>query len=295
MDHSPKDLPVDKNDALRALLSSPAVTMMHHDLDSRLSTIRIKGKAEPVLFFIQSELVGWVRIEGINAIWRYGSMRTGGSSLPRRLGDPFQNHSRALTDAVDAAWREIRPEWPAVGSKDGEEEVFAASIEAGQRPESWSKAIVAQESMVSGFGEETTAISSPPAAESVARDAGSPFETEFSPYRHDRVRHPAAPGVVESQLDGRILETVHPTAAPAVIGAIALFLATLPMPYEFYVLLHVVVPAMAIWICSIASGQKKGGWVVRSPLRPYYGTRSFPSKCHGAPGYFPTSLAQPCS
>ncbi|MDQ1053068.1 hypothetical protein QE394_000996 [Arthrobacter sp. SORGH_AS 212] len=94
----------------------------------------------------------------------------------------------------------------------------------------------------------------------------SPYETEFNPYRHDSIRRPAAPRITEQQLDGRILETVYPAAAPAAIGAIALVLAILPMPYEFYVLLRVAVPAMAIWICTIAGGQKKTGWVVSLAL-----------------------------
>jgi hypothetical protein len=90
----------------------------------------------------------------------------------------------------------------------------------------------------------------------------SPYETEFNPFRHDSIWKPAAPGFTEQQLDGRILETVHPAAVPAWVGAIALFLAILSMPYEFYVLLRLVVPAMAIWVCTIAGGQKKTGCVV---------------------------------
>lgn len=76
---------------------------------------------------------------------------------------------------------------------------------------------------------------------------------------HDRTRHPAAPGYSEKQLEGRVLETLHPAVIPSSIGAVAMFMAILPMPYEFYVLLRWVGPAVAIW--TVAGGQKKTGWV----------------------------------
>lgn len=103
----------------------------------------------------------------------------------------------------------------------------------------------------------------PPAPDRPSTQTPGPlYETEFSPYVHSTARHPAAPGYTERHLDGRILETVHPAVMPASIGGAALVLAILQMPYEFYVLLRWVVPAMAIWICTIASGQKRTGWVV---------------------------------
>lgn len=243
---------MDKIAALTALKKSPHVMVMHHDIEVDLSTITVRGVREPVLFIGQSELIGWIRMEGTNAVWRYGSLLTGGSSQPHSLGDPSQDGGLEAARAVDAAWSEIKPEWPPVGCADGEPERFAACIEAGELPAQWSKAIMPQE--------PTTASQQPP-AQGAGTGSDSPFATDFNPYRHDQTRHPAASGLTEQQLDGRILESVYPAAAPAAIGAIALFLAILEMPYEFYVLLRVAVPAMAIWICTIASGQKKTGWI----------------------------------
>lgn len=251
---------------LKTVMSSTWIAMMHHDIMTRIAFIPFRGASEPVLIIEQSELVGWVRMEGTDAIWRYGSILTGTASTPRNLGNPLTDDGRAIAQAVDLAWAEIQPEWPPAG-EDGEHERFAAAIEAGERPAPWSEAAVVEASEVEApqyvYRPVPPAAAPQPAPQASSQALpDSPYETEFSPYRHDRTRHPAAPGITEEQLDGRILETVYPAAAPAAIGATALFLAILSMPYEFYVLLRVAVPAMAIWICTIASGQKKNGWIV---------------------------------
>lgn len=240
--------------------------MMHHDITTRIAFIPFHGAAEPVLIIEQSELVGWVRMEGTDAIWRYGSMLTGSSPMPRNLGNPLSDEGRAISGAVDLAWAEVKPEWPPVGSKDGEHECFAAAIESGERPVLWSKAAVEAPQYVYRSAVLETQTADIETNEGNPEPSDSPFATEFSPYLHDRERHPAAPGYSEQQLDGRILQTVHPATVPAVIGGVALFIAVLPMPYEFYVLLRWVVPAMAIWMCTIAAGHKRTGWVVAFAL-----------------------------
>lgn len=184
-------------------------------------------------------------------------MLTGGSSAPQPLGN-LNDDGRSLANAVDKAFDEIGPTWPPMGGDAGEPGRFVAAIEAGRRPPLWSQApVVSLQQFVQPV--PPTAAAGQPGPQALA---DLPYETEFSSYRHDRIRHPASLGITEEQLGGRITETVHPAAAPAAIGAITLFLAILPMPYEFYVLLRVAVPAMAIWICTIASGQKKTGWIV---------------------------------
>jgi hypothetical protein len=73
---------VDKVATLKALSSSPTIGLLHHDVISRVAFIPFRGSTEPVLIFEQFELVGWLRLEGKNVIWRYGSMLTWGRSCP---------------------------------------------------------------------------------------------------------------------------------------------------------------------------------------------------------------------
>ncbi|MDQ1053067.1 hypothetical protein QE394_000995 [Arthrobacter sp. SORGH_AS 212] len=60
---------MDKLDALKTLQSSAYLTL-HHDIGVDLATITVRGVREPILLIEQSELVGWIRIEGPNAVWR---------------------------------------------------------------------------------------------------------------------------------------------------------------------------------------------------------------------------------
>jgi hypothetical protein len=253
---------VDKFATFKAVLSSGCLVTRHHDIADHTGFITRYGAVEPVLIFEQSELVCWIRMEGEIAIWRYGNMLTGTLSTPRSLGNPLADDSSAVLDAIDAAWSEVEPEWPPEGT-DGEPERFVASVEAGLTPARWSMAIDAEPEEGAVHAQETVKVpgsyrSPPPlpAPASPPLPADSPYATEYNPYRHDRKRYPAAPGYSEQQLDGRILETVHPGAVPAVVGGVALFLAVMPMPYEFYILLHWVVPAMAIWMGTLASRHK---------------------------------------
>ncbi|AOT05732.1 DUF6804 family protein [Arthrobacter sp. U41] len=70
---------------------------------------------------------------------------------------------------------------------------------------------------------------------------------------------------------------------PAIIGAFFLLVGFLGAPYEFYVVLRWAVTSMAIWMCTIASGQKRTVWLVAfigvallfNPLIPIYMTREF--------------------
>ena len=134
MGRLPKDLSVDKEAALKTLRSSPFIALQHPDISTRLTRIRIRAEMEPVLLFWQSEAVGWIRMEGNNAVWRFGSMITGGSSMPRALGDPLVDEGRSVAEAIGLAWVQIKPESPSVESQGGEPERFAGSIEAGERP-----------------------------------------------------------------------------------------------------------------------------------------------------------------
>jgi hypothetical protein len=117
----------------------------------------------------------------------------------------------------------------------------------------------------------------PPAAST------QPEPVKFSPYLHTRERHPAASSFTEQQLDDVPLITVYPAVIPAIIGAFFLFVGFLGAPYEFYVVLRWAVTSMAIWMCTIASGQKRTVWVAAftsvallfNPLIPINMTREF--------------------
>lgn len=106
---------------------------------------------------------------------------------------------------------------------------------------------------------------------------------EFSPYLHTRERHPAAKGFSEHQLDGIPLITVYPAAIPSVIGAFFLLVGFLGAPHLFYVVLRWAVTSIAVWMCTIASGQKRNVWVVAftgiallfNPFIPANMTREF--------------------
>jgi hypothetical protein len=106
---------------------------------------------------------------------------------------------------------------------------------------------------------------------------------EFSAYLHTRERHPAASGFSEQQLDDVPLITVYPAVIPSIIGAFFLVVGFLGAPYEFYVVLRWAVTSMAIWMCIIASGQKRTVWVVAftsmallfNPFIPISMTREF--------------------
>jgi hypothetical protein len=106
---------------------------------------------------------------------------------------------------------------------------------------------------------------------------------EFSPYLHTRERYPAARGFSEQQLDDVPLITVYPAIIPSVIGAFFLLVGFLGASYEFYVVLRWAVTSMAIWMCTIASGQKRTVWVVAftgmallfNPFIPISMTREF--------------------
>lgn len=244
---------MDKSSILRALLASPFITGLDEEITMRISVLNLHNSAEPALIFCQSHAVGWIRIDGDNAIWRYGNMLTGESSLSRSLGHPLQDGGRVVARAFEEAWEELNPDWSPPPPKGREPEYFAARIENGQfnsMPPRPAPNVV------------SAAPKSQPSLPLPGAPTDSPYETEFNPYRHDRTRYPAAPGFRDQQLDGRILETVQPAVAPAVIGGVALFVAVLPMPYEFYVLLRWIVPAMAIWMCTIANGHKRTSWVI---------------------------------
>lgn len=244
---------MDKIATLRALLSSIEIHMLHYESHERIAFVPVRGAAEPVAIFEQAELVCWVRLVGDTAIFRYGSMRTNLVSQPQALGDPWRDGVRdAIAEAVNQAWDEINPARPPAGSSAGEPERFVASVEAGEMILPPPAALAAAPRAAA----QAVAATQVPAASDE-----SPYAVEFNAFRHDSVRYPAAPGYSEQQLEGRILETVHPAAVPAVIGAVVMFMAVLPMPYEFYVLLRWAVPAMAIWMCIVAGGQKKRGWV----------------------------------
>jgi hypothetical protein len=110
-----------------------------------------------------------------------------------------------------------------------------------------------------------------------------PEPVEFSPYLHTRERFPAAKGFTEQQLDDVPLITVYPAVVPAIIGGFFLLVGWLGAPYEFYVVLRWAVTAMAIWMSTIASGQKRTYWVVAftcvallfNPIIPLNMTREF--------------------
>lgn len=110
-----------------------------------------------------------------------------------------------------------------------------------------------------------------------------PGPVEFSPYLHTRERFPAAKGFTEQHLDDVPLITVYPAVVPAIIGGFFLLVGWLGAPYEFYVVLRWAVTAMAIWMCTIASGQKRTFWVVVftsmallfNPIIPLVMTREF--------------------
>lgn len=89
-----------------------------------------------------------------------------------------------------------------------------------------------------------------------------PAPVRFSPYIHTTERFPAAKGFAEHQLEGVPLMTVYPAVVPAIIGGFFLLVGWLGASYEFYVVLRWAVTAMAIWMCTIASGQKRTLWVV---------------------------------
>jgi hypothetical protein len=113
--------------------------------------------------------------------------------------------------------------------------------------------------------------------------SGESEPVEFSPYLHTWERHPAANGFSEQQLDEIPLITVYPAVIPSVIGAFFLLVGFLGAPYEFYVVLRWAVTSMAIWMCTIARGQKRTVWVVAftgiallfNPFIPVNMTREF--------------------
>jgi hypothetical protein len=246
--------PVDKFAQLMALMSTTEFKSLRSDVNRQVSGIYVNGVVEPFLVFSWSDFVGWIRLEGTDAVWRYGSLRTGRASLPRRLGD-LTKYYLPFVMAFGDAVIEVQLVEPSVDPAGGEPEEFVRSIENGQTPPAWSRAFPDPDG--------TAQLSSLPVAASMpAPPATTQPAVEFSPYLHSRDRYPAACGFTEQQLNGVPLMTVYPAVIPAIIGGIFLFVAFLGAPYEFYVVLRWAVSAMAIWICTIASGQHRTGWVV---------------------------------
>lgn len=179
--------------------------LVHSDvLDNITQIIVVNGVPVPFLVLSYSDFVGWNRIEGDNAVWRFGSLRTGRASVPQLVGDLNRDEGAVVVDAISQGIHAVRPVGPPAGPAEYEPEEFIRCIENHQTPPAWSQALPA---------------TSRPTAE------GAPISTplvEFNPYMHSMERHPAAPGLTEGQLDNVPLVTVHPTAVPAVIGAVLL-------------------------------------------------------------------------
>lgn len=242
------------------------------DVLDEIKQIEVKGAPEPVLVLSYSEFVGWVRFEGDNAVWRYGSLRTGYASVTQLVGDLNRDEGTVVVDAISHGFREVCPEpgWP-VGPADGEPEEFIRCIENNESPPPWSEAPA-----------DVVPASRPPVAapEPVATQAP---RVEFNPFLHSTKRHPAASGFTDEQLNEVPLVTVHPATVPAAIGAVSLLLALLGGPYELYVVMRWAVTAMATWMFVVAAGQKRTLWtvvftaiaVLFNPLIPVYATREF--------------------
>lgn len=106
---------------------------------------------------------------------------------------------------------------------------------------------------------------------------------EFNAFLHTRELHPPAKGFSEQQLNNVPLITVYPAVIPAIIGAFFLLVGFLGAPYEFYVVLRWAVTSMAIWMLTIASGQKRSLWtfvficmaLLFNPIMPINMTRDF--------------------
>lgn len=263
---------VDRTGQLTAFVSTTRFKFIHDDVESSIARIDVNGLSQPVLVLSYSDFVGWVRFEGGNAVWRYGSLRTGRASMPQLVGDLNRDEGAVVVDAISYAIREVGPEWPPVGTADCEPEEFIQNVESNRTPRPWSKAI-AEIGTAIPRKEVTAPAPAPPPTPHV----------EFNPYLHTRERHPAAPGVTEDQLNDVPLVTVHPATVPAVIGALFLFLAILGGPYELFVVMRWAVTSMAIWMAIVAGGQKRTPWVVVfaaiallfNPIIPFYATREF--------------------
>ncbi|MEV4988422.1 DUF6804 family protein [Pseudarthrobacter sp. LMD1-1-1.1] len=264
-----------KREKFSAFTSSIQFQVVHGDLNRQVVPIYVNGVSEPILVLSYSDFVGWIRLEGGAAVWRYGSLRTGGVSSPRAVGN-LETKAGPIIDAIAASVREVGPVSPAVNPVDGEPAEFVRSIENGQRPPAWSRSPRTFDRNDRG--------SAPAAAPKPSVDALHPQPAvEFSPYIHTLERNPAAPGFTEKQLDGAPLITVYPAVIPSVIGAFFLVVAFLGAPYEFYVVMRWAVSAMAIWMCVIAGQQKRTAWglvfaaaaLLFNPLIPVTATRDF--------------------
>lgn len=259
---------MDHTSQFNKFLSTTHFKFIHDDMQGSVARIDLNGVPQPVLVLCYSDFVGWVRFEGDNAVWRYGSLRTGGSSLPQLVGDLNRDEGAVVVDAISYGIREVEPEWPPFGPADGEPEEFIRNIESNRSPQPSSTAVA--EVATATPRTEGTAPSPTP-------------RVEFNHYLHTWERHPAAPGVAEVQLNDVPLVTVHPATVPAVIGAIFLFMAILGGSYELFVVMRWAVTAMAIWMAVVAGNLAKTPWVVVfvaiallfNPIIPFYATREF--------------------
>jgi hypothetical protein len=262
---------MERNMQLAAFVSTTEFKLMHSDVADSITWIDVNGIPEPVLVLSYSDFVGWVRYEGANAIWRYGSLRTGRASVPQLVGDLNRDDGTVVLNAISHGIREVDPEWPPAGPDDGEPEEFIRSIENGRAPSVWSRTIPG------------TVPATPRFVNSAPLPGSAPTPVEFNPYLHTRERHPAAPGFTDAQLNDVPLVTVHPATVPAAIGAAFLFLAVISGPYELFVVVRWAVTAMAIWTSVVAGAQKRTLWVVVfiaiailfNPLIPFFATREF--------------------
>lgn len=263
---------MDRISQLNTFVSTTLFKVMHSDVLDTITRIDVNGVPEPVLVLSYSDFVGWVRFEGDNAVWRYGSLRTGHASTPQLVGDLNRDEGAVVVAAISHAITEVGPEWPPAGPADGEPEEFIRNIESSRTPPPWSKAIAGVAPAIPR-SEVTAPVPAPAPAPRV----------EFNPYLHTMERYPAASGVTEEQLNDAALVTVHPATLPAVVGALFLFLAILGGPYELFVVMRWAVTSMAIWISVVAGAQKRTLWVVVfvaiavlfNPLIPVYATRGF--------------------
>lgn len=263
---------MDRTGQLTAFVSTTRFKFMHDDVQSSVADIDVNGVRQPVLVLSYSDFVGWVRFEGDNAVWRYGSLRTGNASMPQLVGNLNRDEGAVVVDAISYGIAEVEPEWPPVGPADGEPEEFIRNVESNRAPQPWSKAIAEIVATIPRT-EVTAPAPAPPPIPHV----------EFNPYLHTRERHPAAPGSTEEQLSDVALVTVHPATVPAVIGALFLLLAILGGSYELFVVMRWAVTSMAIWMSVVATGQKRTPWAVVfvamallfNPIIPFYATREF--------------------
>ncbi|QOD06091.1 DUF6804 family protein [Pseudarthrobacter sp. BIM B-2242] len=227
--------------------------------------ISIHGKSWDVLILSVNQFVGWIRVHGDKAVWRYGSLISGAAETDRLAAGRVQSGFTMLGDLIGDWYARVGPlngavQFPSIDTV-GE---FVGCIENQTAPAPTPRP-----------------AATAPAALVSAPSQPAPAAVEFNSQFHTTERHPPASGFTESDLNGVPLVTVHPATVPAVVAGFLLLVAILGAPYSFYEVVRWGVTAMAIWSAIVAGGQKRTAWAVAfsatavlfNPLIPVYLTR----------------------